>query len=91
MTTAINLSGYGKFNVTRVTKMLNAANKEEATKLGKFDRFAESFRWNKKYDKLCVLYDDLHAGIDSESTAPEAKQESNLNRIVIFYRMEQLA
>lgn len=90
MTAAISLGGHGKFNVTRVTKMLKANKKEEATKLGVFDQFAELFRSHKKYDKLCNLYDDLHAGIDYESTAPEAQQESNLNRIVIFYRMEKL-
>ncbi|MFN7095399.1 MAG: hypothetical protein ACK4M7_08550, partial [Burkholderiales bacterium] len=70
---SIKLLGYGTLNDSRIKKMLTANSKEEATKMGRFDRFFDLFRsvtGEKKRVRLEQLYAQLIA------PAPEGLADS---------------
>lgn len=93
---SIKLLGYGTLNDSRIKKMLTANSKEEATKMGRFDRFFDLFRsvtGEKKRVRLEQLYAQLIA------PAPEGLADSGsmqttqypLNKLKNFVKIASLA
>jgi uncharacterized protein YaaR (DUF327 family) len=93
---SVKLLGYGTLNDSRIKKMLTANSKEEATKMGRFDRFFDLFRsvtGEKKRARLEQLYAQLTAPALEELADSGSTQtiQYPLNKLKNFVKIASLA
>lgn len=98
MGTSINIANCGQFNTSRIAKVINCKNKNEAFKMGWLDKFKDLFRGdNKKIDRLERLWSSIHTEDNNTSRLSKdtnrlsnLKPGTNLYRIEAFKRLESL-
>lgn len=103
MGSAINIAGYGKFNYSRINKIITSDDKKTALKMGVWDKFKDRcWREEKKSDRLERLWNAIHPTSDSQNTSPpeeitidhpmigSVKPGTNLYKIAAFAKLEEL-
>jgi len=90
----LNLNGAEyPVNQSRLDKMMNAENKNDAIYMGLWDRFKDIFRTEKKEEMLSTLYDLLHSEQQGkpESETNGIHKRCDLGAVTTFERLKQCA